>query len=179
MLQLRHTIICPGIHSPQLTDCFLEGFQSNFCHRILVVPTLDYPPYCIPRLWLFLRENLGSPANSPPLLFLAFSAGVVGAMGVAWLWQQQGGKVQAVIALDGWGVLKMGNFPVYRLSHDYFTHWSSALLGGEKESFYAQPAVTHLELWQSPPTVWGWWVLPSGNKCRCSAADFLEQIVVR
>ncbi|MGB3188280.1 MAG: hypothetical protein WBB43_02490, partial [Limnoraphis sp.] len=66
--------------------------------------------------------------------------------------------VKALIALDGWGVPLGGNFPIYRISHDRFTHWSSALLGGGVESFYADPPVEHLDLWSSPQTARGWWL---------------------
>jgi len=44
------------------------------------------------------------------------------------------------------GVPLVGNFPIHRLSHDYFTHWSSAVLGSGNDSFYADPPVEHLEM---------------------------------
>ncbi|NES72229.1 MAG: hypothetical protein F6K24_47060, partial [Okeania sp. SIO2D1] len=40
-------------------------------------------------------------------------------------------------------------------------------------SFYAEPAVTHLELWRSPATTQGWWTSHPGLRSRCSAAEFL------
>ncbi|UBF26093.1 hypothetical protein K9N68_31945 [Kovacikia minuta CCNUW1] len=93
-----------------------------------------------------------------PLVFIGFSAGVVGAIAAAWGWQLLGGAVQAFIAVDGWGVPLGGTFPIYRISHDSFTHWSSALLGAGETSFYADPAVDHLVLWRSPQAVKGWQV---------------------
>ena len=57
--------------------------------------------------------------------------------------------MKALIAFDGWGVPLVGNFPIYRISHDQFTHWSSELLGKGDKSFYADPPVEHLDLWRS------------------------------
>lgn len=92
----------------------------------------------------------------PKLIIISFSAGVVGAISAAWGWQLMGGKIEALIAFDGWGVPLVGNFPIYRISHDYFTHWSSSLLGKGDKSFYADPPVNHLDLWRSPQQVIGW-----------------------
>jgi len=54
-----------------------------------------------------------------------------GSLGVAAI----GGHVKAFVLLDGWGVPLVGNFPIHRLSHDYFTQ-SSAVLGSGNDSFY-------------------------------------------
>ena len=170
-------LICPGVHSPQLTDSFLQGLgQDNqaFGRNWLIFPTADYPAYSALDILVFLRQHTSDSA----ILIIGFSAGVVGAMGAATLWQQFG-RVQGFIALDGWGVPLAGNFPIHRLSHDYFTHWSSALLGAGADSFYAEPSVEHLELWRSPYTTLGWWTLSSGNRIRCSAADFLIALIKR
>jgi hypothetical protein len=116
-----------------------------------------------------------------PTIWLAFSAGVVGAIGAAWGWQLASGKVLAFIALDGWGVPLFGNFPIHRLSHDRFTHWSSALLGAGADSFYADPAVEHLDLWRSPSTAWGWHISSdigrSLKPTRIAAAVFITQLL--
>lgn len=93
-----------------------------------------------------------------PLAFVSFSAGVVGAIGAAWMWQFLGGTVKAFIAFDGWGVPLWGSFPIHRFSHDEFTHWSSALLGAGSDSFYADPPVAHLDLWAKPQIAQGWWI---------------------
>ena len=55
-----------------------------------------------------------------------------------------------------------GNFPIYRVSHDYFTHWSSGLLGAGYKGFYADPEVEHLDLWRSPANVYGWQAIAPG-----------------
>lgn len=149
-------IICPGVHPAELTQSFLTGLgrQSG---QDLVFPADRYPAYSALHLYSFLRHQLADLATED-ILLIGFSAGVVGAVGAASLWQTLGGTVKAVIALDGWGVPHLGNFPMYRLSHDPFTHWSSICLGGDSEGFYADPPVTHLELWRSPHITRGWWL---------------------
>ena len=169
-------IICPGIHDSQLTESFLQSL-SNFCDQnvvrdCLIFPTSEYPAYSPSEIYKFLQNIQGKPSQASPVLFLAFSAGVVGAIGAAHFWQLQGGKVKALIAFDGWGVPLIGNFPLHRVSHDRFTHWSSALLGAGADSFYAQPEVNHLDLWRSPHTAWGWWIKAPGCRLRTCAAEF-------
>ncbi len=157
-------IICPGIHEPQLTQDFLQGLHrsntgnlsSRLSEKVLIFPVPDYPAYSVVHILEFLQSQTG--LLETPLVFISFSAGVAGAIGAAWGWQLLGGKVRAFIAFDGWGVPLYGNFPIHRLSHDYFTHWSSAVLGGSEESFYAEPAVEHLDLWGKPDVCQGWWV---------------------
>lgn len=154
-------IICPGIHDLELTEAFLEKLQlgknnhqcSSKAPQILIFPAQDYPAYSAMHIVRFLQSQITNIKS--PLVFISFSAGVVGAMGAALTWRLLGGNVKALIAIDGWGVPLFG-IPIHRLSHDYFTHWSSALLGAGKDSFYADPAVEHLELWQSPNICRGW-----------------------
>lgn len=184
-------IICPGIHHPALTQGFLEGLRSllsngsNLSHsgNILIFPAHNYAALSAFDILQFLQESQGIPQKASSLVFISFSAGVVGAIGAAWGWQLLGGKVKAFIALDGWGVPLSGNFPLHRLSHDYFTHWSSAVLGSEEDSFYADPPVEHLELWRSPQTAQGWWVHPvvgkSQSRSRLTAAQFLTMLLER
>lgn len=164
-------VICPGIHDPDLTQSFLAGLEYeadktrkpsadfNFNQKVhlLTFPSQDYAVLSAFHILQFLRDRLGNPP-APPVVFISFSAGVVGALGAAWGWQSLGGKVKAFIALDGWGVPLISNFPIYRLSHDQFTHSSSSLLGTGEDNFYADPPVAHLEMWRSPQTVEGWWV---------------------
>jgi hypothetical protein len=125
----------------------------------------------------FLNEQMPDRAADRlniPLTFIGFSAGVVGAMGAAVAWELLGGKVQALFALDGWGVPTIGTFPIHRLSHDYFTHWSSALLGAGQDSFYADPGVAHLDLWRSPQAIQGYWVSARNHsKQQISLLQFL------
>jgi len=185
-------IICAGIHDLHLTQAFITAFESSFTPLLQLKETGNLlvfsPPYpylslSAVRILQFLHERLGSPKTAPPLTFLSFSAGVVGAIGAAWGWQLMGGKVRAAIAVDGWGVPLFANFPCYRLSHDYFTHWSSALLGGGSDCFYADPPVEHLVLWRSLPTITGWWLHSDENHSQrrtyLTAAEFLSMLLKR
>ncbi|MEB3342069.1 hypothetical protein [Okeania sp.] len=178
-------VICPGIHDPHLTDQFLEGLCINWpissdSHNFLVYPTKDYASYSALDISNFLWYEK-SITIDVPLLFIAFSAGVVGAIGAAWTWQMKGGQVKAVIAIDGWGMPLTGNFPIYKLSHDYFTHWSWGLLGSSDGNFYAHPFVEHLEIWRSPQTTRGWWLnqnsVEDETAIQITAAEFIRQIL--
>ena len=117
------------------------------------------------------------------LIFISFSAGVVGAIHAARTWQQQHGTVGAFIAVDGWGVPLIETFPCYRLSHDYFTHWSSQILGRGAESFYADPPIPHLQLWSAPETATGWYAQGRGlgmeSSTRTTAAKVLQRLLRR
>ena len=179
-------VICPGIHDPALTQSFVIGLQSEArktrIQRLspLIFPTQDYVALSAFHMLQFLREHLGCPQTATPVVLISFSAGVVGAIGAAWGWQLLGGKVKALIALDGWGVPLYGNFGIHRLSHDYFTHWSWALQGSGQDNFYADPQVAHLEMWRTPQTVAGWWVHAVGKspiRSRLSAAQFLIMLL--
>ncbi|MBD2121908.1 hypothetical protein [Trichocoleus sp. FACHB-262] len=166
-------LICPGVHNLELTQSFLQGLPlrstpnllaadyTNQSENLFIFPAQCYPAYSAFHIVQFLQETFRQHQLSSAqtgLVFLSFSAGVAGAVGAAWAWQQLGGQVKALIALDGWGVPLYGDFPIHRVSHDYFTHWSSALWGAGADSFYAEPAIDHLELWRSPQTAQGWWV---------------------
>lgn len=189
-------IICPGIHESAITQSFLQNLrhllstEPNFksSENILIFPAQNYSVSTF-HILQFLSERFDNPQATSPLLFISFSAGVVGAIGAAWGWQLLGGKVKAFIALDGWGVPLFGNFPIHRLSHDYFTYWSSALLGNGADSFYADPPVEHLEMWRSPQSVHGYWVhlsastqlpnLHQATPTRLTAAEFLTMLIER
>ena len=167
-------IICPGVHPPQLTSSFV---RDNIQQEHLIFPTeqdLSYNAIAIER---WLKLHYPSPVDAPALSFIAFSAGVVGGFGAVKIWQLQGGKIANFIAFDGWGMPLFGNFPIYRVSHDRFTHWSSSILGGGSGGFYADPEVEHLELWRSPHTCWGWQVISSGIKTRCLLTEYLQNIL--
>jgi hypothetical protein len=177
-------IICPGVHDPVLTEEFLAGLEADgdrplFPFKPLIIPTQSLPAYSAPHILGFLHDRLtpefGNQQQSVPLAFISFSAGVVGAIATAHLWQAAGGTIAGLIALDGWGVPLLGNFPIHRLSHDSFTHWSSALLGAGGDSFYAEPAVPHLDLWRSPHMARGWCVFDgqSRSPVRTTAAQFI------
>jgi hypothetical protein len=151
----------------------------------LVFPAERYPPYSGLYILRFLHEAFSrhdpDRTFSTPLVLIGFSAGVVGAMGAALGWQAMGGTVKALLAIDGWGVPLLGEFPIHRLSHDSFTHWSSAWLGAGEDSFYADPGVAHLDFWRSPQTAEGWWLAPDRAKppTALSAASFLTALLHR
>lgn len=176
--------ICPGIHDRQLTEDFWQSLsqQSVALSSPLILPTDSMAPFSPWHVLQFLKGELGC-SQRHSLVFISFSAGVVGAIGAAWLWQQWGNTVKAFIALDGWGVPLTGEFPIHRLSHDHFTHWSSAWLGKGQESFYADPPTEHLTLWRSPDLVTGWMVrsAPDGSqqKLPTTAAAFLTRLLQR
>lgn len=176
-------IVGPGFHAAELTEQMLRSLPAFTCPY--VVRALPADPL---GAFYWLTETLGSPqdrlSNPLPLVAIGFSAGVVGLAGALTLWQQQGGKVARFFALDGWGVPVIG-LPVCRLSHDFFTHWSTLPLGTGKVNFYADPPVDHLQLWGDSERVQGWqisdWPLAgfSGRKMPITAAEFLRQQIQR
>lgn len=171
-------IISPGVHSPTLTNSFIEGMSSILESRdYLVLPTEKISPYWAIAIEQWLKQYYAVPSQTQPLSFIAFSAGVVGALGAALAWQLQGGKIDHFIAVDGWGMALTNSFPCYRISHDYFTHWSSSILGAGKTNFYADPEVEHLDIWRSPEVIVGWRVISPGCKIRDSLTNFYAEIL--
>ncbi|MEM8722555.1 MAG: hypothetical protein AAGE84_25245 [Cyanobacteria bacterium P01_G01_bin.39] len=168
-------IIIPGIHSPQLSDRFIDGIRDEIKQDYLILPTQKHPPYSALAIYQWLEQQQLNKAE--PLIFIAFSAGVVGGIVAAIAWQLKGGKIHSFVAFDGWGMPLMADFPIYRVSHDYFTHWSSRILGSGEHGFYADPQVAHLELWRSPDQCLGWYSLAQGLQSRCSLADYLKFIL--
>lgn len=168
-------VIIPGIHSSELTDRFVGSIKDKIDRDYLILPTEECLPYNAIAIyrWL-LRQQLN---KTQPLSFIAFSAGVVGAIGAAIAWQLQGGKIHGFIAFDGWGMPLVANFPIYRVSHDYFTHWSSGILGMGTENFYAEPAIEHLELWRSPERCQGWRTVGLGCKTRDTLTNYLANVL--
>ncbi|HLO88853.1 MAG TPA: hypothetical protein VK203_28135 [Nostocaceae cyanobacterium] len=181
-------IICPGIHEPSLTESFVAGWQNSTTdssieqnrEKILIYPGEGLLALSGFHILQFLRDRLADKLESP-VVFISFSAGVVGAISAAMGWQLMGGRIKAFIAIDGWAVPLYAHFPIHRLSHDYFTHWSSALLGSGQNNFYAEPPVDHLYIWHSPHMVKGYWVNPSDQftppKQFLSAAEFLHLLL--
>ncbi|MBW4557645.1 MAG: hypothetical protein KME59_17245 [Trichormus sp. ATA11-4-KO1] len=183
-------IICPGIHEPALTESFISEWLYPISDSLIYqnkVKVLVFPGHSLLALsslhiLQFLGDRLQHELKSP-VVFISFSAGVVGAIGAAYSWQLLGGNVKAFIAIDGWGVPLCGNFPIHRISHDYFTHWSSSLLGSGHNNFYAEPPIDHLSMWRSPQIVQGWWADPSIEVSpppeRLTATEFLHQLLKR
>jgi hypothetical protein len=183
-----YVLVCPGIHAPQATEDFLQGMQRGMgaqpAPAWLIFPTDRYPAYSGGHIGWFLYDQLKSvhPQDwlNQPVIIIGFSAGVAGAIAAAWGWSLLGGEILALIAVDGWGVPLSGDFPIHRLSHDHFTHWSSALLGAGQDSFYAEPPVNHLNLWRSPQTTHGWWLSSNPNTLRfITAAEFIATLLNR
>lgn len=171
-------VICPGWHQPQLTEAFLAALMAVSEPPMpvwLVPPTC--PPYSGWQIAQFLREQRDRAClpdePNPALAMISFSAGVVGAIGAAHLWQLGGGNIAAFIACDGWGVPLLGDFPIYRVSHDAFTHWTTAGWEG-REGFYADPPVAHLDLWRSPNQVRGWWLRRSQRPMPTTAVTVIH-----
>ena len=163
-------IICPGIHPPELTEQFTREIRHKITADLLVLGSETYSPYSAIAVYQWLtKQNL---SQNEPLSFISFSAGVVGSFGAALAWQLQGGKIAHFIAVDGWGMPLAANFPIYRVSHDYFTHWSSSILGKGQQGFYADPEIEHLEIWRSPNT-YGWQEISFGCKTRTTLTDYL------
>ncbi len=173
-------VLCPGMHDPQLTNAFWNVIQKRYCKlyaeeatpSAFIVPDTGWS-FSPLHVLTFLNQSV---SVTKPILVIGFSAGVVGAIAAAWAWQLQGSSISAFVALDGWGVPLSGSFPIYRLSHDEFTHWSSQPLGMGQAPFYADPEVEHLDLWRSPDLAWGWWL--QGKKPeRATAAEVICRIL--
>ena len=154
--------IIPGIHPPQITHSFIQSFNP-LLNQAWVVPGDDVPVYSPQHVFTFLNQHyfqangvLSDNGNTPQsLVFIGFSAGVVGSIGTARQCRSLGITVGARLAFDGWGVPLDGDFPIYRVSHDRWTHWSSCGFGRCDDGFYANPSVEHLDLWRSPHTTVG------------------------
>lgn len=164
-------IICPGIHPSEITTQFIQGIEGKVKRNCLVLPTEEHLPYSAIAILEWLeQQNL---VKTEPLSFIGFSAGVVGSFGAAWAWQIRGGKIHCLIAIDGWGMPLAANFPIYRVSHDFFTHWSSGILGAGTQGFYADPEVEHLAIWRSSDTCYGWQIIGTGLRTRVLLSDYL------
>ena len=150
------------------TAAFLE--QLAVPYRCLEPTEAPYDPRCVRRL---LQQ-----VPTSEVVVIAFSAGVVGAVGAlqpGWL-KQSGLQVEALIALDGWLVPLFVPFPCYRLSHDYFTHQTCRPLGMGALNFWAEPQVSHLDLWEYPARAQGWELdRRTGVKTPSTAQAFLQE----
>ncbi|MGP1385184.1 MAG: hypothetical protein ACTS2F_16595 [Thainema sp.] len=183
-------LIYPGVHPVTLTNRFLAGLgltNEMNSPQYAIFPTEAHPPYSGFHCRQFMNEVLQAQGlQDHPVSIIAFSAGVVGAIAAAQYWHHRGIAIANFIAIDGWGVPLAADFPIFRMSHDHFTHWSSALLGAGELNFYADPAVGHLKLWQAPDQAMGQVVASDGEKGvrrrgfeenRVSAAQFIHNIL--
>ena len=169
-------LLCPGFNQPELNTSFRAAFAHQ-SYDWVVYPAPQLPPYSAVAILDFWAQSVVKTITKPEVVVIGFSAGVVGAWGAALGLSLRQINVKALIAIDGWGVPLWGNFPIHRLSHDYFTHWSSLALGGGDKNFYADPPVGHLDLWRSPQTTRGWEVNTNGSKKAIAALDFIEEII--
>ncbi len=166
-------IVCPGFNQLELTERFVRSLPAFT--RPHIVHSLPISPFDI---YQWMSDTLGNPATQPPIVGIGFSAGVVGLAGALLLWQQSGGKVARLFAVDGWGVPVLG-LNVIRISHDRFTHITTLPLGAGNINFYADPAAGHLRLWGSPDQIMGrsvpWYQLAEGAGEQMSAQAFLRR----
>lgn len=181
-----NVLVCPGIHASEWTQAFLAQVGAaiasphrpkNHPDRPNTTPPLHWwvlppevPPYAPQPVADFFEScwtgvSALGPAFDPqaPLVWLGFSAGVVGAIATARAWQRRGRPTAALIAFDGWGVPLTGDFSLYRFSHDRFTAQTSEWPQASAGVFYAEPAVPHLDLWRSPSTAGGFWQTRGGE----------------
>lgn len=173
-------VLCPGFHDPQLSDDFIDALTLPSDRSVYQFPAHQLPPYSPFHIVRFIEQQRAIDLDNP-LIFVGFSAGAAGAIGAAKEWSRRGGRVRSLVAIDGWGVPLSGDFAIYRLSHDRFTHETSGWLGEGTTSFYADPPVEHLDLWRSPDRVFGWIVTKDGNsnprKQPARADRFLREIL--
>ncbi|MGB0561631.1 MAG: hypothetical protein ACPGVO_07470 [Spirulinaceae cyanobacterium] len=162
-------VLCPGVHPPEVSESFRTRFTPLHRYQYHFIPK-TIAPYDGPAIAQYLH------IHSPPtasLVIMGFSAGAVGALYAARELHDQGSAIAALWLWDGWGVPLLGlPFPTVRISHDAFTDWSSALLGGGDYRFWAEPAVAHLDLWREPERVWGWRSQGLGLRERMSLLEF-------
>ena len=178
-------LLCPGFHDEALTAGFVRSLPAFVtAHTVTAFPANPFSTF----------EHLKYTFQQQPVVAIGFSAGVVGLAGALTIWQQQGGRIAKLIAIDGWGVPIVG-IPASRMSHDLLTHWSSLPLDIATEktdvNFYADPGVDHLMMWGAPEQVIGWqvngwqvdgWQRPSAltdalhiNRKPTTAAAFIGQ----
>ncbi len=140
-------LIFPGYHASALTDSFLHSLLRVVTPDRLWVLPLWASPGALP--WLLTSPQ--APQLNQMLYIIAFSAGVVAMYPLALAWQGMGGTSR-VVAVDGWGMPLLGNLAIYRMSHDRWTHRTTYFPSAAESRgyFYAEPAVEHLALWQSP-----------------------------
>ena len=140
-------LVCPGYHSPALTHAFLRSLLGVLTPQRLWVLPAAVTPWSAS--WLLNAEQ--RPQQDCVLHVVAFSAGVVAAYPLVLGWQKMGGASR-LIAIDGWGMPLLGISDIYRVSHDRWTHRTTYFPTPAEGNgyFYADPAVEHLDLWQSP-----------------------------
>ncbi|MCU0548244.1 MAG: hypothetical protein MUC48_02740, partial [Leptolyngbya sp. Prado105] len=84
--------VCPGIHSPTLTAQFVKGLELSQ-QEVLIFPA-DQPVYSPQHVLDFFEPQA-------PVVMIAFSAGVVGAIAATRTWYDRNIPISALIAIDG------------------------------------------------------------------------------
>ncbi len=195
---MLNLVICPGYHGVALTESLISALNQAL--RAQVRNSLsDWLIHLLPddldALGLARADHSSAQVHplmslptvltdrrvaTTPTLFIGFSAGVLTAWGAAHLCALSGQSVLGLIALDGWGVPLAGPFPIRRISHDAFTHYTTAGWGGTRR-FYADPPIDHLTLWGSPGLVQGWKVKgeqrQSGTALDC-LVELIEELAL-
>ena len=167
-------LVIPGVVPQEATDRFVQqlGVSGICCVPVSVAP---FNPWSIEQF----TQTQDLDTN---LVVIAYSAGCVGALGWIPLWHRQKKAIKALIAIDGWPIPFWGKFPIYRVSHDLYTHRTTLYLGAGREQFYCDPAVEHRNLWAYPEASWGLWVKQNDKQkktYRATALDFLQNIIER
>lgn len=166
-----------GFHDPFLTEGFVESLVTVWEQNAIGAPIqLRFTTHS-------LRDACSKvhsiETQSDFVLVVGFSAGVISAAIATSILSARNKPPVAFIAVDGWGVPLQAPCPIYRFSHDVFTHVSSQILGGHGQ-FFADPPVSHLQMWANPQQVNGWFVpedlsLPA---MEMSAAEACCQIIL-
>jgi len=186
----------------------LEALSSAWGHScpdrfVLGVVPPEVPPYAPQQILEHLEECVergekggewgvgsGEQGAGVALVWIGFSAGVVGGLLAARQWHREGldqrleiggsvktFSVKAFIAIDGWGVPLWADFPVYSLSPDRFAYEMTRGLRSPLPHFYAEPGVSHLALWESPQRAMGWEESPAGTRLRLNAVQYIERCI--
>lgn len=175
---MQNTIIICGGFNPSIYNNNFANLFYKYRANILVFPTEKNSPYDSLNIVNFLQKNCLSREENH-LIFIGFSAGVVGALGAGRLWQRQGGQVLALLAFDGWGVPLIADFPIHCLSHDSFTHYCSTFWVKNSKHFVAYPRVSHQDIWRSPLTIQGYYYDDNKTVKKINQMDFLKLILYK
>ncbi len=173
-------VLLPGFHPPEWTAQFVAAVWGDRPPPLAIFPAHRQPVYAPDCVMAWLREQFAD--DDRPITLIGFSAGAVGAWALMRQWESvtqvpAAGRsltLSRTMLIDGWGVPIATQIPCYRLSHDRFTHHTSALLGAGVQGFYADPPVAHGDLWRSPDRAWGWVAGRSGD--RISAAAYIREL---
>lgn len=176
-------VICPGLVAAAASQRFWQMVQQHLSaeanpstmasNDVIFLPP-DCPVYSPEHVLQALQPFLTPVQN--PWVWIGFSAGVVGGLGAARHCHPQF-PVQRFIALDAWGVPLIAPFPIDHLSHDRWTHQVVSTFNTLNSSFYADPGVNHLDLWETPSTVTGWDCKLDHSPIPTTAADYIAQLV--